>query len=103
MRVLDRVREIDLDTTIQKLQRLQRERETELERLTGRLNRDKLIIGYEHERNPPKIPEDTIPEEALGDLEPPSESEEDAAHRKRLEDELIELENVTDNTNDELP
>jgi DNA-binding MarR family transcriptional regulator len=48
-RVLNRVREIDLDRTVQNLQRLQRERETELERLIGRLNRDKLIIGYEYE------------------------------------------------------
>lgn len=102
-RVLDRVQEIELDTTVRKLQRLQRERETELERLIGRLNRDKLIIGYEHERNPPGIPEYTNPEKALGDLEPPSESEKDAAHRKRLEDELIELENATNNANDEQP
>ena len=39
-RVVNRVREIDLDKTVQKLQRLHRERETELERLIGRLNRD---------------------------------------------------------------
>ena len=95
-RVLSRVREIDLDRTVQKLQRLQRERETELERLIGRLNRDKLIISYEHEQNPPQVPEDTIPTDALGGFEPPSESEEDAAHRKRLEDDLVELDEETD-------
>jgi len=97
-RVLNRVREIDLDKTVQNLQRLQRERETELERLIGRLNRDKLIIGYEHERNPPQVPEDNIPpEEALGGLEPPSESEEDAAHQKRLKGDLVGLDEETDN------
>lgn len=103
-RVLNRVREIDLDKTVQKLQRLQRERETELERLIGRLNRDKLIIGYEHERNPPNVPEDTIPpEEALGGLEPPTESEEDAAYRKRLEEDLVELDEEADNESDDQP
>lgn len=102
-RVLSRVREIDLDRTVQKLQRLQREHETELERLIGRLNRDKLIIGYEYERNPSQVPEDTIPADALGDLEPPTESEEDAAHRKRLEEDLVELDEEADNESDNQP
>ncbi|MFC6723114.1 hypothetical protein ACFQE1_01645 [Halobium palmae] len=102
-RVLNRVREIDLDKTVQKLQRLQRERETELERLIGRLNRDKLIIGFEHERNPPDVPEDTIPADALGGLEPPSKSEEEAAQRKRLEEDLVGLDEKTDNESDDQP
>ena len=101
-RVVARVREIDLETTVRKLQRLQRERETKLERLIGRLNRDKLIIGYEHERTPSAIFEDNMPPaEALGDLEPPSEYEADAAHRKRLEDDLIELDKETSNASDD--
>ncbi|MCD2200965.1 hypothetical protein LPA44_13830 [Halobacterium sp. KA-4] len=101
-RVVNRVREIDLDKTVQKLQRLHRERETELERLIGRLNRDKLIIGYEHEQNPPSIPEDNIPpDDAIGGLEPPSESDQKAAHRKRLEDDLVGLDEETDDGSDD--
>jgi len=102
IRVYDRIQEIDVDKTVQKLQRLQRERATEVEQLIGRLNRDKLIIGYEHERNPPAIPEDTIPpEEALGDLEPPSESAQKAAHQNRLEEDLVELDEETDDESED--
>lgn len=101
-RVHDRIQEIDVDKTVQKLQRLQRERATGVEQLIGRLNRDKLIIGYEHERNPPSIPEDTIPpEEALGGLEPPSESAQEAAHQKRLEEDLVGVDEETDNESDD--
>ena len=95
-RVVNRIRNINLDTTVQKLQRLERERETELERLIGRLNRDKLIISYEHERTPTPVSEDNIPDDAIGGLELPSESEKEAAHRKRLEEDLIELDEETD-------
>jgi len=102
-RVLNRLREIDLDKTVQKLQRLQRERETELERLIGRLNRDKMVIGYEHERNPSQISEDTIPDNAVGGLEPPSEQEEKAAHRKRLEEDLIGLDKEPDDDSGDQP
>lgn len=101
-RVHDRIQEIDVDKTVQKLHRLQRERATGVEQLIGRLNRDKLIIGYEHERNPPSIPEDTIPpEEALGGLEPPSESDQEAAHRKQLEEDLIGMNEETDDGSEE--
>ncbi|WP_251344606.1 hypothetical protein [Haloplanus halophilus] len=101
-RVYDRIQEIDVDKTVRNLQRLQRERETDRERLIGRLNRDKLIISYEHERNPPAIPEDTIPpEEALGGFEPPPESNQKAAHRKRLEDDLVGLDEETDDESED--
>lgn len=101
-RIHDRIQELDVDKTVRNLQRLQRERETDRERLIGRLNRDKLIIGYEHERNPSSIPEDNIPpEEALGGFEPPSESEEEAAHQKQLEDDLVELDGNTENESED--
>lgn len=74
---------------MQKLRRLQRKRETKLERLIGKLNRDKLVTGYEHERTPLQVPEDNLPEETFGDLEPPTKSEEDTAHWNRLEEDLI--------------
>lgn len=95
-RVVNRVREIDLDKTVQKLQRLHRERETELERLIGRLNRDKLIIGYEYEQESIPVSEEHIPEEAIGGIELLSESKEEAAHQKRLEEDLVGLDEETD-------
>lgn len=96
-RIYDRIQELDVDKTVRNLQRLQRERETDRERLIGRLNRDKLIIGYEHERNPPALPEDTLPpEEALGDLEPSAESAQEAAHQNRLDEDLVELDEEID-------
>jgi len=95
-RVVNRVREIDLDKTVQKLQRLHRERETELERLIGRLNRDKLIIGYEYEQESIPVSEENIPEGAIGDIELPSESEERVAHQKQLEEDLVGLDEETD-------
>jgi len=101
-RVLNRVREIDLEETVRQLQRLQRERETELERLIGQLNRDKLVLGYEHERNPPPISEETLPPaDALQDIEPLSESEKDAARQERLEDDLIDVADESDTESDD--
>lgn len=86
-RVVHRIREIDLDKTVEKRQRLQRERDTELEQLIGRLNRDKEIVSYEHSRRPPSVPEeadfDTHPE-----YTEPSESELQEAHQENLEEKL---------------
>lgn len=100
-RIVNRVQEIDLDKTIQKLRRLHRERETELERLIGRLNRDKLIIGYEYEQESIHISEDSIPDEAIGAVEPPSKREEETAHRKRLEEDLVGRDEETDNESED--
>ncbi|GAB7020673.1 hypothetical protein [Halostagnicola bangensis] len=88
-RVVHRIREIDLDKTVEKLQRLQRDRDTELERLIGRLNRDKEIVSYEYSRRPSSVPEE-VDFDQLSEYTEPSKSELQEAHQEKLEKELDE-------------